>query len=204
MIRQFFVLIVAVALLSGCRAILLKMYGIKNPGVESPQSIKKYASKEGLDTALMASVNPSDFKSVIKLGSGIPDAAVFDRDGAYIEYRATDTSCNAGLFRFIPSLQPGGDYRRTGRTTLKAELAKLRTLDGKPFPEPGGNDDFYLLLYWTKWTGKLNKDHVKEWQDLASANAKSRIRIIEVNLDVQAYWPKEEQDRILGMMMKKK
>lgn len=159
--------------------------------------------KQGLDTALIVSINPADFKSVIKSGSGIPDAAVFDHNGAYIEYRATDTSCNAGLFGFIPSLHPGGDYNRTGKTTLQAELAKLRTLDGRLFPKPEGNSDFYLLIYWTKWTGKLNKDHVKEWQNLAKANTKSRIRIIEVNLDVQEYWPKEDQDRILGIMVKK-
>lgn len=203
MIRKFLLLTTAIALLSGCRAILLKVYGIKNPQVESAASIKKYALKQGLDTALIVSVNPADFKSVIKSGSGIPDAAVFDHNGAYIEYRATDTSCNAGLFGFIPSLHPGGDYNRTGKTTLQAELGKLRALDGRLFPKPEGNSDFYLLIYWTKWTGKLNKDHVKEWQNLAKANTKSRIRIIEVNLDVQEYWPKEDQDRILGIMVKK-
>lgn len=200
--RKFLVLIAAVVLLSGCRAILLKMYGIKDPKVETARSIKKYALKEGLDTSLIVSVSPADFKSVLKMGSGIPDAAVFDRDGAYIEYRATDTSCNAGLFRFIPSLHPGGDYNRTGRTTLQAELAKLRTLEGKPFLKREDNGDFYLLLYWTKWTGKLNKDHVREWQNLAKANG--HIGIILVNLDLQAWWTEEEQEHVMAIMSKKK
>lgn len=202
MLRKLLTCTALVVLLSGCQAILLKMYGIKDPKVETAQSIKKYALKEGLDTSLIVSVSPADFKSVLTMGSGIPDAAVFDRDGAYIEYRATDTSCNAGLFAFIPSLQAGKDYNRRGKTTLQAELAKLRSLEGKPFTKPESDRDFYLLIYWTKWTGRLNKDHVKEWQNLAKANG--HLGIILVNLDLQAWWTKEEQERVMAMMSKKK
>jgi hypothetical protein len=101
------------------------------------------------------------------------------------------------LFGFIPNLRTDGKYNRTGKTTLATELQKLRTLKGQPLQNGvEGKADFYLLIYWTAYAGRLNKDHVKAWQDLAAQNTKARIKVLEVNLDIQQYWPKEERDAI--------
>ncbi|MBK6522550.1 MAG: hypothetical protein IPG08_09530 [Sphingobacteriaceae bacterium] len=58
---------------------------------------KKAAAKYKLDPANIVTVNSDAFLKELS-GRSIPDVAVFDSNGNYIEYRVTDTSCNAGLF----------------------------------------------------------------------------------------------------------
>jgi len=204
-LKQLLVLISFLTLLASCRPIMLKLYGIKNPDVENRKTILKKARKFGLDTANMVTVKSADFLKTMKAAGGIPDAAVFDAQGNYIEYRATDTSCNAGLFGFIPELRPDGTYNKTGKTTLNAELNTWNDLYGKSFNRANLKPaDFYVLIYWTVWTGRLNKDHVKIWENLAKQNKQAHVEVIKVNLDFQEYWDKAERDRIMERMSKKK
>ena len=126
---SFFALLL---LLGSCRFVAMKMFGITKPHVENEVSVRKAALKHGLDTSAIFTVSAEDYKRTIKMISGIPDAAVFDSAGSYIEYRQTDSSCNAGLFGFLPALKRGGSYNHSGKTTLAAELKTLRTLKGEP------------------------------------------------------------------------
>jgi hypothetical protein len=64
------------------------------------------------------------------------------------------------------------------------------------------NADFYLLIYWNVWTGKLNKDHVKIWEDLARENKNCKIKVIKVNLDIQEYWEPKEKEMYRKAMRK--
>lgn len=186
--------------ISSCQVLLLKLYGIRKPKVENRKSISGYAHRIGLDTAGILTVNSKDFLRVLAK-RGIPDGAVYDSRGKYIEYRQTDTSCNAGLFQFIPALDTALVYHQPDSASLFTEWQKFRTLDGGT-PAYPGKADFYLLLYWTAWTGKLNKDHVKIWEDLARNNTKSNIRVIKVNLDLQSYWTDAERERIINVLEK--
>lgn len=201
----FGILFYLVLSLGSCRFILLKMYGIKDPKIENRASITKKAMKFGLDTTNTVAVESTGYLNVLKKDlQGIPDAAIFDANGDYIEYRKTDTSCNAGLFAFIPELTLNGSYKKTGKTTLENELTKFRSLSGTNLAQNfTGKADFYVLIYWTVYIGKLNKDHVKAWEDLAINNKNCSIKVIKVNLDWQAWWDKAEQERIMQKMRKK-
>lgn len=186
----------------GCQTTMMKIYGIKDPDIENEKTITKKALKYNLDTSNIVTVNSDAFLFVLN-GRGIPNGAIYDSNGKYIEYRQTDTSCNAGLFQFIPSLKLNDKYNQPDSADLKTELNKLRDLKGNTLtqPEPA---DFYLLIYWTVWTGKLNKDHVKIWEDLARENKNCKIKVIKVNLDIQEYWDEQARDQIIKAMSKKK
>jgi hypothetical protein len=187
---------------ASCQTIARKMYGIKDPGIESRKTIVKKARKYGLDTSNIVTVNSKDFLRTLK-GKGIPDAAIYDKSGKYIEYRQTDTSCNAGLFGFIPALNLTDKYNQPDSANLDTQLKKFRDLAGNTLA-PSEAADFYLLIYWTVWTGKLNKDHVKAWEDLAKNNKNCKIKVVKVNLDLQKYWDKDERDKITNAMSIKK
>ncbi len=192
--------ICSILLLVACQPILLKMYGIKDPDIENEASITKKALKFGLDTSNIVTVTSKEFISELRK-RGIPEGGVYDRYGKYIEYKQSDTACNAGLFQFIPALNLANQYNQPDSASLSSELSKFRDLKGNILgtPEPA---DFYLLLYWTVWTGKLNKDHVKIWEDLARDNKNCKIEVIKVNLDIQEYWDKEERDKIIEFIRK--
>ena len=180
----------------------MKIYGIKNPHIENEKSILEFAEKKKLHTDNIVTVNSNDFLAMLK-GKGIPEADIFDNNGKYIEYRPTDTSCNAGLFNFVPNLNKQNEYNKTGKTNLQTELDKLRDVKGNKL-EPLTPADFYVLIYWSVWTGKLNKDHVKIWEDSAYASKKANIKVLKVDLDFQEYWGKTDRETIIKQLEKKK
>lgn len=201
MIKSKLLVLALITILSGCQPILLMMYGIKNPDIENEKSIIKKAHKFNLDTDNIVTVNGKDFLLTLK-GKGIPDCDVFDKNGNYIEYRETDTSCNAGLFNFIPALALNQTYKMPKAPNLQTTLAKCRNLKGDVI-QPTYDADFYVLIYWTVWTGKLNKDHVKIWEDQARNNKNCKVRVIKVNMDMQEYWDKSDRDVVIEAMKKR-
>lgn len=200
--KSAFILLLPLLLFSSCFKLILKIYGVKKPRVETAQSIRKKSHRFGLDTTNIVTVNSKDFLRHFK-DAHFPDAAIFDSAGNYIEYRPVDSSCNAGLFDFMPALTKNAPYNRTGKTNLETEWNKYRGLRGQALnPLPAA--DFYVLIYYTVWLGKLNKDHVKIWEDLAHQNKNCKIKVVKVNLDIQAWWDKAERDKIIKAMEKKK
>jgi hypothetical protein len=195
--------ILILVLNSSCQHILKKIYGVKNPEIENEISIKKASVKYGLDTTNIITVNSKDFLGELN-GRSIPDASIYDSKGNYIEYRVTDTSCNAGLFEFIPNLDIKNSYNKPDSSKLDSELKKFLDLNGNLLGELE-SADFYVLIYWTVWTGKLNKDHVKIWEDAARNNQKSKIKVLKVNLDFQDHWDEADKKKIItGKVIKKK
>jgi hypothetical protein len=193
-------LIFSLLTLASCQPIMKAIYGIKKPDIENQESITKKALKFGLDTTNIVSVTSKDFPYVLK-STSIPNAAIYDSNGKYIEYRQTDTSCNAGLFDFIPKLNLSGTYNKPDSSSLVEEWTKFRDLKGNAMNLPN-NADFYLLIYWNVWTGKLNKDHVKIWEDLARENKNCKIKVIKINLDIQEYWEPKEKEMYRKAMRK--
>lgn len=186
-----------IALLGSCQIIVKTIYGIKKPRIETKASIQRKAHHFGLDTSNLVSVIADKYLSVIA-GKGIPDAAIYDAQGKYIEYRQTDTSCNAGLFDFIPNLRKEVNYVQPDSLSLPEMLTRFRDLDGNQL-KPLETADFYILIYWNVWTGKLNKNHVKVWEQLARKNSNCHIHVLKVNVDVQSYWDPADQEQIMGM-----
>jgi len=64
--------------------------------------------------------------------------------------------------------------------------------------------DFYVLIYWTTWTGRLNKDHVKIWEDSAYAKKQANIKVIKVNMDFQKNWDQADKDIFIVSTKKKR
>jgi hypothetical protein len=199
--RTSILIIVLLTALTGCQAVMKKMYGIKNPDIESEKNILKKAAKFELDQNNIVCVNIEDFVGTLQ-GQGIPDCSIYDAKGKYIEYREADTSCNAGLFGFIPALRLNAEYRQPDTLSLQQEFMKFRDLKGNPVNVEEGYD-FYLLIYWTVWAGRLNKDHVKVWEDLAKENKQARIKVVKVNLDFQEHWDKHQRDALIEKLEKK-
>lgn len=196
--RSIIVFFLCLFSLSSCTYFIKKAYGIKKPDIENEESLKAAAVKFGFDTTNILTNNGENFLKNIS-SVALPDIDIFDANGEYIEYRDTDTSCNAGLFQFIPDLDLTKTYRKTGAKKLDTEIAKYRDVKGNTAQvKPGA--DFYLLVYWATWTGRLNKDHVAAWETLAKANKNCKIEYIKVNMDIQSYWSEKDQKEMRKLM----
>lgn len=186
-------------------AVAKKMYGIKNPEVETKESLHSYARSINVDTAYILTVDTSAFLgTMLRIGSSMPEAEIFNARGENLSYKAESQDCNAGLFSFIPHLKTDTTYHVKDKFTLAKQLQVLRDLDGNLMTNFDINGhDYFLFIYWTKWLGKLNKDHVREWIDLAASNKGVRIKVVALNLDFQSWWPPSFRDKTIARMSKK-
>lgn len=204
--KKYLIVVICLGLLimsSSCKWFLLRAYGVKQPRFESVKSIVKKSRRLKLDTSCILVMNPYAIGSFYK--RGIPEGEIFDARGRYIEYKKTDTSCNAGLFAFISSLKADSNFLMSDKRFLKNELNRFRRLDKQPLTESYFKPvDYYVFLTWAKWIGRLNKDHVKEWEQLIKKNQKAKIQLILVNIDLMEDWTNEEKEYVERLLTKKK
>ncbi len=190
-----YLFIFIISLLSGCKQILLISYGIKDPKYESEKSITNFCLKYDLHAFNVYTVDSTTLLNYYMNDIGIPDIAVYDKNGNYIPYRNMD-QCNGKADGFLElacsdtlNLIGGqkADSIKGVAPYLKDELKKMYLLNGKYAYLNSGNEDFTVLIFFTVYTGKLNKIKVKEWEDIAYAQS-CNIRVIKVNIDWQQWW----------------
>jgi hypothetical protein len=197
-----FIFLCLILSLSGCSRFYRVIFGIHKPVLENEASLKSYAFGIGLDTSNMFAVRYRDYFNVASR-RGFPDALIFNSSGGYIEYKRTDTSCNAGLFSFIPQLNKDSNYIQSDTFRLNNEIYRFRTLSGQPVQSfDTASYDFLLCIYWARFLGNININHVAVWQQMASANPNATIKTILVNLDVQQNWETPQRDELLYAMRK--
>ena len=176
-------------LLSSCSTAVKTIYGIKQPQVESKQSLLNYLLKKDLDTSWVVTVDTTAYTETLKRLKRFPEAEVFDNKGVHLRYKSDSLDCNAGLFKFIPNLKKASSYPLISSYNLSEHWKSLSDLNGNKLNGGQlGTADYYLFIYWSKWTGRLNKDHVKVWENLAKSNKEVNIKVIIVNLDLQSWW----------------
>lgn len=195
-IRGFIVLIPLI--LFGCSVVVKTMYGIKDPKIETKESLFKFLSKKKLDTNNVYCVSFEDFKPTLSLTNNkIPDVLIFNKQGKYIPY-GDEWACNASAFNFIEELNLDTIYKKTDLIILDTLLSKFRTFDGEHITEKETNKiknaDFVCIVLWAKFTGKLNKTKVKEWEEQARNNKNAKINFIKLDMDFQEWWGLDESD----------
>ena len=203
---RYAISIFALFILLSCSSVAKKMYGIKDPAIETKESIYKYASSIRLDTSIVFTVDSTAYLQVFKrIQSSLPEAEIFSASGQNISYKNEQQDCNAGLFSFIPGLRKDSIYKEKDNFKLTTQIASLRDLSGNKVTDVSVKDyDYVLFIYWVKWIGKLNKDHVHKWVELASSNKQVRIKVFAINMDFQNWWNKSFQDRLISRMSVKK
>lgn len=167
----------------------------EKPRIENEQSLIRKAKRFGFGTNNIVSSNSDNFLHILN-GQWIPDAKIYDKFGNYIEFKSNDSACNAELSEFIQNLHKDTIYKTSEYPNFFEEYSKYRDLKGNDLPKPN-SADFYIVIFWTAWTGRLNKTHVKIWEELAKENKNCEIEVLKLNLDIQNHWNKEERERII-------
>ncbi len=173
---------------------LLMRYGIKNPGIENYKSEIKALKKYNLPyDEVLAFRDSTGIYKMGREGLGIPGAAFFDSQGNYFSYLNDTVKCNAGVSPFIRALRKGAEYSADTAFSLDYLYQELvYSKDQTPLDrsELDGRYDFYVLFFWTVYTGKLNKDKVYDWYTTVEEEKRNglNIRAYYVNLDCQEFW----------------
>ncbi len=172
---------------AGCTPAMKMIYGIRSPKVENHQSLTDYLRRKGLRTDNIYTVDADSYARMLELiDAGIPDVMVFDREGRFLPY-GEDSACNAGAFEFLRTLDRTRQYTSKEAPRLHEIATLLRDMHGRPVNLPEGSD-FYVVIFWARWAGRLNKDHVKVWEESALRNPAADVAVLKVNMDMQQYW----------------
>lgn len=188
--RKYIILlgVIGILFLTSCQFALKTFYGIKKPKTETEKSLKKYLKRKDINSDNIYAVNYKDFTEIVKQIGGIPEILVFEKNGKLIKYKE-ETDCNASAFDFVEELSTAMEFQYIDSIKLDNYLLKLKDFKGKSVEfEKQPETDFYLFIFWTRYTGRLNKDHVKIWEEQANNNKNSKIKVIKVNLDQQEWW----------------
>ena len=153
---------------------------------------KSFCLKKGMDTSnLIFLKDSSSFLSYYSkkeedlkyFNIGLPELYVFDSNSTFLKYKP-DTACNAPGFAFTENVCD--KITKLQRTDLKFQnFAKyfnfengkeVKDLDIKGY-------DAVIVISWAKYMGKLNKDHVKVWEDNLKKQNPCKLLILKACLD---------------------
>lgn len=162
--------------------------GAKKPKKENENSLTKYLEKKGLRTDNLYALDITDYQYLDRIVDGAPDIMIFSSDGKLIKYKP-DTSCNASAFGFLETVNPNMKFDYIDSVNFDDCFSRLKDLKGNPVViKKSENTDFYLIIFWARFIGRLNKDHVKIWEEQALNNTNAKIKVFKVNKDMQEWW----------------
>ena len=191
-----------ILLFQNCSPIIKLLYGIHQPKVLTKEKITRFLTKNNLDTTNNVAITEKNYLYVInKIEMTFPEIMVFDRNGNLIPYKKNN-ECNASAFKFIDSLSPLKNYSLIDSVNLSLFEKTLCDLNGKiqaKIIDPKAN--YYLLIFWTEWTGKLNKNHTYVWEQKAKNNKNVFIKTIKVNCDFQSFWSEVEREKNIKALL---
>ncbi|MFP9115786.1 hypothetical protein ACLI1A_17730 [Flavobacterium sp. RHBU_3] len=189
-----FVLLLSVLCAFGCKPLLVKLYGIKNPSFVTEEKIKKYLLKKDIDTTgLLYTKDLKAWQDVLSIG--MPNAYFFNAKGEYVNYKKTASDCNAKVGSFIEDLKSLNTEPSDKEFTLEKMFGKLSSYNGKPTEVTGY--DGYVLITWATYVGKLNRDKSFDWVELIkTAQSKGvNVKMCLINGDLQEKWGMSEEEK---------
>jgi hypothetical protein len=176
-------------LLQGCAPVMKLAYGFKSPEkMRTDADLHRYLERKQMGTGDVYRLSTlADVKASVE-GVGVPEVRIFDATGAHVPY-GEPGECNAFAFAFLEELDASGSWTTSDEYALDATLDVLRPVGDAPSVDElrerlGSETDFLVVLYWARFVGRLNIDHVRVWERQIAANDKARFDVVKVALDL--------------------
>lgn len=186
-----FSFLVVILTFISCSPIVRLIYGVKKPKVENEESLKKYLGNVNITDKDVYTLDFEGYKKALKLiNKKIPEVLIFDKNGKHIPY-GDEWACNASAFDFIENLNDTTEFANSDKANLQSLPFGLYSLKGDSLGAPKLDASFHIFIFWAKFAGKLNKNHVKIWENQAINNTKTKIKVYKINMDFQEHWGEE-------------
>lgn len=182
----------------GCSRVLKASYGIKNPKIETEESVKNYLHKNNIvpDNLVIFNSLQSWDAAREKKAMTIPDAMFFNADGKFVNYKKSASDCNAKIDGFISDLKNLNNepFDKSREFITLSNL--LIDYDNNPVVFEKGYDG-YVFITWCIYIGKLNKEKAFDWVNLIEKANKEGVKIkyYLVNVDFQDSWELSPEER---------
>jgi hypothetical protein len=192
-----FALLAIFILQSGCTKILLYSFGVRNPKIENQKSLNQYLKRNKITTENSFCLKDTiSFNKFYTEGIGIPEIRFYDSNGYLMLYR-DEKKCNAQNDSLISFLNPSNVSKIDSSNNIKDYLKNIKMLNGKDIEQKHfENFDYYLIIYWAKWAGKVNKKKMVDWENSIKQKSGLKIMAIKVTTDYMNFWVLDKKDMI--------
>ncbi len=161
-----------------CSFVMKKMYGIKNPRLETKESIEKYINRKYKYT-LHFQHYMVDSMFLRKNKIAIPILEVYNKNGKLL--LTENQKCNYNILDNAVYSNKIDTSENIKKISLFVPLFK-----GDVFHL--NNSDYYFVLYWTKWSGKVSGNLIKEVYHYYEQHPSLKMSVILVNADYRREW----------------
>ncbi len=173
-----------------CKQVLLKMYNIKDPQIETKTSLLKFLNSFDLEyiPEIYTFKDTMSYYSTI-INTAIPDAKFFNKNGDFVNYKKKPEDCNAKIDSFIIKIQDINSLPFDSQNTIDYYINNIVSIDN-PSEKPvlKKNYDGYILIFWAKFTGKrLFKEKVVDWINNYYKNNRN-MKLFFINFDFHDFW----------------
>ncbi len=159
---SFFVFVIVA--FYGCKSVMAKVYGIKNPEITSITEAQKYLSEKKILGKDVYFKSAKDFGLVTKGDIKLPDAIFYNKNGKQVEFRVTANECSNDITKFIENMNQINYLPQKEGILLNQLLNHISDSKGSVI-QPSENADAVVFLNWSTYMGRLNKT-VFEWTDI--------------------------------------
>lgn len=183
---SIFIIIITIA---SCTRFIMFLQGAHYPKIESKESIIKYAEKTGMNKETIYLIRDSlAYHQIIKSIERLPEVRFYDSDG--YEFNVSYTSgCTMEIENKIDTLDLITGSSVDSTSQLRDLMELLERIDGSLcVMESFGSKDIYVVIYWAKFTGKLNKKKVLSWENKLNSYKTISTGVIKINCDVIDGW----------------
>jgi hypothetical protein len=193
MTRMKYITLLVISFLAACSFAIKKMGGIRNPKLESFNSINSYSYSLGLDTFQVVFTKDSTSCNEVSKAFGLssPEMIIFNNSGTFIPYKNDEKSCNATVENSLGNIC----------NIEKNEFSTQRKINWNRFEEFLDDPnhaininvlkeyDFIVVMNFTKYYDGINKTHLIPWNKIINENKNDcKIKYIYVNQDYLTTW----------------
>jgi hypothetical protein len=170
-----------------CKPILLKINGVTKPRFETRESIKSYMSANSIDQGdgLFTGKDSTQFFQLLNMIISLPSVDFYNKQGELIDY-SKNGDCTGQAEIFADRLTPDTLYKVDSSYNFNDVKEKVISIDKKSKLSLD-NADFTVLIYWSNYLGKMNRNVMKVKRILQD-NKKIKTKIYLINMDFQREW----------------
>lgn len=167
------------------------LYGAHAPRPETPESIFKYLKKKKInDDNIYFLKDSMAFYNYFQGFGKLPSVKIYNNDLYLLDIIKKDT-CSGQTDKMIRALSLNNSYPVDSSRTLEHVLINIMRSDGNEIKtDKLDSSDFFVLMYWAKFTGKLNKKNIAYWEEqLRKKEDSLNLTIFKINCDpLESWW----------------
>ena len=171
----------------GCTPIIKLAYGFKQPKKINKEVVEKSIKKYGLNDYENYAISDSGFLKLISLSSSVNTFIIFDKNKKLV-LQKDSFYCSSDSSTFIDYFNDSSRTILSNKITFQELGHFFRSLNGEKVHIELTNNDYYIILTWANFAGKMNKKYTVEWAKKLKQRTDLKIDIKYLNIDPREFW----------------